>query len=66
MLGKWVTGQWEELNTQGDCVVLTLLCECVCVVVDMLLDLKRRKEWDSVFIQIDILEETDDYKVVYW
>ena len=42
------------------------MCVCVCVVVDMILDVKRRKEWDSVFNQIDILEETDDYKIVYW
>ena len=46
-------------------VVLTLYY-FVCVVVDMILDVKRRKEWDSVFNQIDILEETDDYKIVYW
>ena len=46
-------------------VVLTLYY-FVCVVVDMILDVKRRKEWDSVFTQIDILEETDDYKIVYW
>ena len=42
------------------------MCGGVCVVVDMILDVKRRREWDSVFNQIDILEETDEYKIVYW
>ena len=38
----------------------------MCAVLDMILDLKRRMEWDSIFIQIEILEEVDDYKIVYW
>ena len=46
--------------------MLLSFCVCMCVVVDMVMDLKRRKEWDSLFIQIDILEEKDDYKIVYW
>ena len=46
--------------------MLLSLCVCMCVVVDMVMDVKRRKEWDSIFIQMDILEEKDDYKIVYW
>ena len=39
---------------------------CVCVVLDMILDVERRREWDTVFNQIVILEETDEYKIMYW
>ena len=39
---------------------------CVCVVLDMILDVERRQEWDTVFNQIVILEETDEYKIMYW
>ena len=39
---------------------------CVCVVVDMILDVEHRREWDRVFNEIAILEDMNDYKIMYW